>query len=155
MIDRKEREELIAYLEGCALKGGGGGLPGDLVEQLLGALKDSAGNAEVVGMAQNRAGEIDIGRFHDDGRQIVGAQTLLNKLPRGILHKLRPQRLGLEVDYPEGQTCCGQPPFNSGFWGDAREVAAGFECGIGLSDFQDLHPGDIIETFEEREIART
>ena len=41
------------------------------------------------------------------------------------------------------------------FKDDAREVAAGFECGIGLSDFQDLHSGDIIETFEEREIART
>jgi translation initiation factor IF-2 len=41
------------------------------------------------------------------------------------------------------------------FKDDAREVSAGFECGIGLSDFQDLHPGDIIETFEEREIART
>jgi translation initiation factor IF-2 len=41
------------------------------------------------------------------------------------------------------------------FKDDAREVAAGFECGIGLSDFQDLHAGDIIETFEEREIART
>ena len=31
----------------------------------------------------------------------------------------------------------------------------GFECGIGLSDFQDLQEGDIIETFEEREIPRT
>ena len=41
------------------------------------------------------------------------------------------------------------------FKDDAREVAAGFECGIGLSDFQDLKDGDIIETFEEREIART
>ncbi len=37
---------------------------------------------------------------------------------------------------------------------DAREVQAGFECGIGLSDFQDLKEGDIIETFEEREIPR-
>jgi translation initiation factor IF-2 len=37
---------------------------------------------------------------------------------------------------------------------DAREVAAGYECGIGLSDFQDLKTGDVIETFEEREIAR-
>jgi translation initiation factor IF-2 len=37
---------------------------------------------------------------------------------------------------------------------DAREVREGFECGIGLSDFQDLKEGDIIETFEEREIAR-
>ena len=41
------------------------------------------------------------------------------------------------------------------FKDDVREVAAGFECGIGLSDFQDLRPGDIIETFEEREIERT
>jgi translation initiation factor IF-2 len=38
---------------------------------------------------------------------------------------------------------------------DVREVATGFECGIGLSDFQDLREGDIIETFEEREVART
>ncbi len=38
---------------------------------------------------------------------------------------------------------------------DVREVAAGYECGIGLSDFQDLKSGDIIETFDEREIART
>jgi translation initiation factor IF-2 len=41
------------------------------------------------------------------------------------------------------------------FKDDAREVATGFECGIGLSDYQDLKPGDIIETFEEREIPRT
>ena len=38
---------------------------------------------------------------------------------------------------------------------DVKEVAAGFECGIGLSDFQDLRDGDIIETFDEREIARS
>ena len=37
---------------------------------------------------------------------------------------------------------------------DAQEVRAGFECGIGLSDFQDLKPGDVIETFDEREIER-
>ncbi len=40
------------------------------------------------------------------------------------------------------------------FKDDAREVREGFECGIGLSDFQDLKPGDVIETFEEREIPR-
>ncbi|MDQ3543164.1 MAG: translation initiation factor IF-2 [Actinomycetota bacterium] len=38
---------------------------------------------------------------------------------------------------------------------DAREVREGFECGIGLSDFQDLKPGDLIETFDEVEVART
>ena len=40
------------------------------------------------------------------------------------------------------------------FKDDVREVREGFECGIGLSDFQDLKPGDLIETFELREIAR-
>ncbi|MDP9020702.1 MAG: translation initiation factor IF-2, partial [Actinomycetota bacterium] len=38
---------------------------------------------------------------------------------------------------------------------DVREVAAGYECGIGLSDFQDLKPGDVIETFTRREIPRS
>jgi translation initiation factor IF-2 len=41
------------------------------------------------------------------------------------------------------------------FKDDAREVAAGYECGIGLTDFQDLRSGDVIETYEEREIPRT
>ena len=41
------------------------------------------------------------------------------------------------------------------FKDDVREVQAGFECGIMLSDFQDLRVGDVIETFEEREIPRT
>jgi translation initiation factor IF-2 len=40
------------------------------------------------------------------------------------------------------------------FKDDVREVREGFECGIGLSDFQDLKQGDLIETYEEREIAR-
>src|SRR3546814_20301742 len=40
------------------------------------------------------------------------------------------------------------------FKDDVREVHAGFECGIGLSDFQDLKQGDIIETFEERSEER-
>jgi translation initiation factor IF-2 len=40
------------------------------------------------------------------------------------------------------------------FKDDVREVQSGFECGIGLSDFQDLKEGDVIETFEERETPR-
>jgi translation initiation factor IF-2 len=40
------------------------------------------------------------------------------------------------------------------FKDDVREVQSGFECGIGLSDFQNLQQGDIIETVEEREIPR-
>jgi L-lactate dehydrogenase complex protein LldE len=36
------------------------------------------------------------------------------------------ERLGHEVIFPKGQTCCGQPAFNSGYWDDAREVARRF-----------------------------
>ena len=31
--------------------------------------------------------------------------------------------LGVEVDFPEGQTCCGQPAFNAGYWDEARPLA--------------------------------
>ncbi len=33
------------------------------------------------------------------------------------------ERLGYAVDFPEAQTCCGQPAFNSGYLDEAREVA--------------------------------
>ncbi len=38
---------------------------------------------------------------------------------------------------------------------DVREVHENFECGIGLTNNQDLREGDIIETFDDREIPRT
>jgi L-lactate dehydrogenase complex protein LldE len=33
------------------------------------------------------------------------------------------RRLGVQVDFPRAQTCCGQPHFNSGYHADARELA--------------------------------
>jgi translation initiation factor IF-2 len=40
------------------------------------------------------------------------------------------------------------------FKDDVTEVRDGFECGIGLENFQDMKEGDVIETFEIEEIAR-
>jgi translation initiation factor IF-2 len=40
------------------------------------------------------------------------------------------------------------------FKDDVREVAAGYECGIGLEGFQDIKEGDFIQAFEVREVAR-
>jgi translation initiation factor IF-2 len=37
---------------------------------------------------------------------------------------------------------------------DAREVAGGFECGIVLANFQDLHEGDVLETYETKQVER-
>lgn len=36
------------------------------------------------------------------------------------------ERLGCEVEFPERQTCCGQPAYNSGYPEQARRVAKGF-----------------------------
>ena len=38
---------------------------------------------------------------------------------------------------------------------DVKSVKAGFECGIGLENFQDVHPGDQIEGFRIDQVART
>ena len=38
---------------------------------------------------------------------------------------------------------------------DASEVREGFECGLVLKNFQDIKIGDIVESFEMREIARS
>ena len=38
------------------------------------------------------------------------------------------------------------------FKDDVKDVREGFECGISLTDFQDLKQGDIIETYDMRQI---
>ncbi len=40
------------------------------------------------------------------------------------------------------------------FKDDAKEVAAGYECGIGIEGFNDIQEGDVIEAFEMEEIKR-
>jgi translation initiation factor IF-2 len=37
---------------------------------------------------------------------------------------------------------------------DVREVTSGFECGIVLTNFQDLREGDVLETYETRQVER-
>jgi translation initiation factor IF-2 len=39
------------------------------------------------------------------------------------------------------------------FKDDAKEVASGYECGIGVENFNDIKKGDIIETFTQVEVA--
>ena len=40
------------------------------------------------------------------------------------------------------------------FKDDAKEVAAGFECGIGIEGFNDIHAGDVIEVYVKEQIER-
>ena len=40
------------------------------------------------------------------------------------------------------------------FKDDVREVAAGYECGIGIENFNDIHEGDVIEAYAMEEVKR-
>ena len=40
------------------------------------------------------------------------------------------------------------------FKDDVREVATGFECGVGIENFNDLQEGDVIEAFVMEEVQR-
>jgi translation initiation factor IF-2 len=39
------------------------------------------------------------------------------------------------------------------FKDDVKEVQTGYECGIGLENFQDIKPGDVLEVYKMNEIA--
>jgi translation initiation factor IF-2 len=41
------------------------------------------------------------------------------------------------------------------FKDDVKEVAKGFECGLNMHNFNDIQPGDIIESFEEIAVKKT
>lgn len=47
--------------------------------------------------------------------------TLYPEVGEAVVHVL--QRAGAEVAFPAGQTCCGQPAFNAGMRGEARQMA--------------------------------
>ena len=38
---------------------------------------------------------------------------------------------------------------------DVQEVKKGFECGLSIKGFNDLKEGDVVESYEVREIKRT
>jgi translation initiation factor IF-2 len=41
------------------------------------------------------------------------------------------------------------------FKDDVREVREGFECGIGIENFNDIKVGDVIECYRKEQVART
>ena len=40
------------------------------------------------------------------------------------------------------------------FKDDAKEVASGYECGVGIENFNDIKEGDVIESFVMEEVKR-
>jgi translation initiation factor IF-2 len=83
--------------------------------------------------------------FVVQGNTIAGTMVLDGKLLRGARSRLvRDGRVVWE----------GRISSLRRFKDDAREVQAGYECGVGLENFNDLKPGDVIEDFELEAVLR-
>ncbi len=76
---------------------------------------------------------------------IAGAYVTNGKISRNA--KLRLVREGIVIH--EGEVASLKR-----FKDDAKEVAAGFECGIGIEKFNDIKVGDVIEAYEMQEVKR-
>ena len=76
---------------------------------------------------------------------IAGSHVIEGKIARG--NKVRLIRDGTVI-------CDGEIASLRRFNDDAREVAAGFECGIVLKDFADVKEGDVVEAYATRQVER-
>lgn len=52
------------------------------------------------------------------------ADAFFPRAPEAVVRLLH--REGIQVTFPKGQTCCGQPAYNSGFADEARQMARNF-----------------------------
>jgi len=108
--------------------------------------------AAMEGLLEPETSQVHLGRAEvrqvfkvTKGGTIAGSTVLDGKIVRGA--KARLLRDGIVVHE-------GIIESLKRFKDDAREVEKGFECGIGLGNFQDIKPKDIVEVFTEETKAR-
>ena len=112
----------------------------DVQSALLGMLKPEFEEV-VTGEAEVR--EVFCGAARRQGRRVATCATAPSPVARRSGSCARASSSGT-----------ARSPSLRRFKDDVREVQSGFECGIGLENYQDLKPGDVIETYDLKEIAR-
>jgi translation initiation factor IF-2 len=137
--DRKARE--MAEQEGVELR---------LYEVIYQALEDI--EAAMVGMLKPEfeevvTGEAEVREVFSVPRigKVAGCYVRNGTITRGS--KVRFLREGVVI-------WKGEIASLKRFKDDVREVQSGYECGIGLENYQDLKAGDVIETYAVKEIPR-
>jgi translation initiation factor IF-2 len=113
------------------------------IEELRAAMQGMLEPAEV----ESALGQAEVRQLFRASKigTIAGSHVSEGKITRGA--KVRVVREGTVI---YDTTIASLRRFNE----DAREVAAGFECGILLTNFQDLREGDLLETYETRQVER-
>ncbi len=109
------------------------------IEELRAAMQGMLEPTEV----ETSLGQAEVRQLFKASRigTIAGSHVSEGKVTRGA--RVRVVREGTVI---YDTTIASLRRFNE----DAREVSAGFECGIVLTNFQDLREGDIMETYETR-----
>jgi translation initiation factor IF-2 len=112
----------------------------DDVKQVLSGMLSPEVREEIIGTAEVR----DVFRSPRYG-QVAGCMVT-----EGTVHRNKPIRvLRDNVVIFEGALESLRR-----FKDDVNEVRSGTECGIGVRNYNDIRPGDQIEVFETREVAR-
>lgn len=110
----------------------------DEVRAMVKGQKEPTYKEEVLGRAEVRA----VFRL-PTGKQVAGCMVTQGKMVRSA--EVRVLRKGQEV-------WKGRMASLKRFKEDVREVAQGYECGIGLEGFDDFQEGDVIEAFQMVEV---
>ncbi|NBG87612.1 translation initiation factor IF-2 [Isachenkonia alkalipeptolytica] len=104
------------------------------------------------GMLDPEFKEVDLGKVEvratfkvPNAGMIAGCYVLEGKITRNA--KIRLVRDGIVVHEGEIDSL-------KRFKDDAKEVVKGFECGVGIENFNDVKEGDIIEAYEIQEVER-
>ena len=72
--------------------------------------------------------------------KVAGVYVTEGKVSRGVSTRV----------WREGKTVCESKVSSlRRFKDDVKEVAAGFECGVGIQDFSDFRVGDVLEFFSQ------
>ena len=113
----------------------------DDVKKAMGGLLEPELREEIVGTAEVR----DVFNSPKFG-QIAGCMVIEGTVYRN--KKIRVLRENVVIYEGELESL-------RRFKDDVQEVRQGMECGIGVKNYQDVRPGDQIEVFDVREVART
>jgi translation initiation factor IF-2 len=113
------------------------------IEELRAAMQGMLEPAEV----ESALGQAEVRQLFKASKigTIAGSHVSEGTITRGA--KVRVVREGTVI---YDTTIASLRRFNE----DAREVTTGFECGILLTNFQDLREGDLLETYETRKVER-
>ncbi|MGE4264717.1 MAG: translation initiation factor IF-2 [Desulfovibrio sp.] len=120
----------------------------DIIYKLVGEIKDAMSGMLSPDIQEVYLGQAEVRNTFSVPKvgMVAGCGVVDGKLARAA--KVRLLRDGVVI-------YTGQLSSLKRFKDDAKEVLKGYECGVGLENFNDIKIGDIIEAFETKEVART